>query len=303
MRFLRTFLPLVAGAFATAAQAGPQPLGTLWSDGKSSIEIVPCTPSMDWDRWCRGISLRHNGKLERLGEGYILVDLLWRNAGDVNGPDAVVRGNSGGSAGDSEIFAVDVSHGLATRKLAMERGDEARAIAGPGPLRIALPFLVGYFNGAPHAQDTIVLVPFRWADGDFRLDAAALAGRSFSPDELQFRELAVREELQRRVQDLYPATTLYLPGAGVSARGGTPVTVYALLDLMLAGRADEARALLHRAWPRGSEGGPFGGEDAFWAGLCRKVVGREDWRKFGFDRLPHADLIDAAARAQAVAVR
>jgi hypothetical protein len=242
--------------------------------------------------------MRHAGKLELVGEGYASVDLIWQRRAGAAGPDLVVRGNSGGSAGDADIFALDFAHGT-VRKLNLNRGDTVTASGGDGPLRLEVPFVVGYFNGAPHAQDTVVAVPFVWVDGDLRLDIDALAARPFSQGELRFRELAVREELTHRAQNLFPATTLYV--SGPHPQGGTPVTVYALLDLILAGRADAARTLLHRAWPWRYDGGrvPYGGEDAFWASLCRAISQREHWRKFGFDRLPHADLIEASARAPA----
>jgi hypothetical protein len=298
MRILRTFLPIFASLGASAATSQPQPLGTLWTDGKASVEVLPCEPHANYDVHCRGFGLRRDGKLDRVGEGYMSVDLVWKRRSGAAGPDLVVRGNSGGSAGDADIFALDLARGT-VRKLSLNRGDTVTASPAPGPLRLEVPFVVGYFNGAPHSQDSVVAVPFTWADGDLRLDVEALARRTFSPGELRFRELAVREELRHRVQDLSPATALYLSGS--HPQGGTPVTVHALLDLMLAGRADAARALLHRAWPWRYDGGrtPYGGEEAFWADLCRAVSQRDDWRKYGFDRLPHADLIEAAARAPA----
>jgi hypothetical protein len=304
MRPLRTLILLVTAGFAaSAATAQAQPPGTLWTDGKVSVEVVPCGPHGDYDASCRGIGLRHAGKLHPIGEGYMSVDLVWQRGQGAAGPDLVVRGNSGGSAGIADIFALDLAHGI-VRKLNLNRGDTVAASQGPGPLRLEVPFVVGYFNGAPHSQDSVVPVPFLWADGDLRLDFNALAGRAFAVSDLRFRELAIREELSHRVQDVSPEIALYHLG-GVSPQGGTPVTVYALLDLMLAGRADEARALLHRVWPWRSDGHgtPYAGEDAFWTGLCRAVSQREDWRKYGFDRLPHAELIEAAARAPTGATR
>src|SRR4051812_18382872 len=120
MRFLRALAFLIAAAaIPVQAPAAPQPFGTFWTDGKASVEIIPCTPNLDDAGHCLGIALRHDGKLERLGEGYIVVDLVWRNLGGAAGPDVVVRGHSGGSAGHSDILAIDLSHGLTVRKLSL----------------------------------------------------------------------------------------------------------------------------------------------------------------------------------------
>lgn len=303
MRLLRTVGILFAASFAaSAATAQPQPPGTLSTDGKANLEVIPCEHPVDDSAYCRGIGLRRDGKLDHVAEGYASADLLWQRGPGAAGPDFVVRGNSGGSAGYADLFALDLSRGV-VGKLSLNRGDQVTAAAAPGPLRLEVPFVVGYFNGAPHSEDTIVPVPLVWADGEFRADLAALAARPFPPGDLRFRELAVREELNRWRNDLDPGETIY--PAPANALGGTPTTVAALLDLMLAGHADEARRLLHRAWPRSRErtDRPTGGEDAFWTDLCRSVAARDDWRKLGFYHLPHADLIEASARAPAPMAR
>ncbi|WP_375393149.1 hypothetical protein [uncultured Sphingomonas sp.] len=229
-----------------------------------------------------------------LGAGYVQVRRLWRRAPGGAGPDALVFGDDGGSGGEGDLFAVTFAPRLAVVKLSGERMDMAAVHPGPGALRLDLPFDLEYFNGAPHAGAVIARLPVRWTNGGWSLDRTVLLARRWSADELAFRALAMHEELRRWAQDRYPALTLYPP----EAKEGTPVTTQALLELILAGRPDTARALLHRAWPSGWDrlDVKLGGEDAFWAQLCRAVRRQPLWVRFRLDRLPHAGLIDAAAR-------
>ena len=71
----------------------------------------------------------------------------------------------------------------------------------------------------------------------------------------------------------------------------------ALLDLILTGHADEAHALIHKAWPkaRGRSDGELGGAEAFWKAVCQAVSRDPMWTRLGLNRLPHADVIRAGA--------
>jgi hypothetical protein len=175
----------------------------------------------------------------------------------------------------------------------MEYADWVAADSATGALSFEAPFLVRYFNGAPNSSTTTIHLPMRWVGGDFAVDLVALTGRSFSPGELRFRELAVRNELNRWATDSYPTSRLFPP----EARSGTPVTVHALTDLMLAGHADLAKGMLDRSWPRSPDGGglPMGGKDEYWNALCGAVTGNRDYERFGLSRVPNAALIEAAA--------
>jgi hypothetical protein len=169
--------------------------------------------------------------------------------------------------------------------------------AGSGPLQLVLSFGIEYFNGASHAGVTIARLPVRWANDNFSINLAALNDRSLSPNELDFRALAMEREFHQWAADSYPTPSLHPP----EARSGTPVAVQALAELMLSGHADQARQLLHRAWPRdwGRGNLALGGEDGFWAALCHAIVDHPLWKRFDLGRLPHADLIktDAAGAA------
>jgi hypothetical protein len=204
-------------------------------------------------------------------------------------------GDYGGSGGDADLFAICLSSKPAFRKSGGERYDTVRVHSGRGPLRLTLPFDLEYFNGAPHAGAIIVPVPVVWTGDDFVVDLAAMTRRTYSTNERDFRALAMAEELRMWAEDKYPAQRLYPP----EARVGTPVTATAMVEMILSGHADQARALLDRAWPRqwDHRDRPIGGEAAFWAALCQAVLNEPIWKRFGLDRLPHADLVEMGAKA------
>jgi|GEM_PF-4075296 len=310
MRFLWILAwTLSAAATPQPATAQGQPIGALATIRRATIVVTTCPATLDSDKFCRAIEIRHGSKADKLGAGYTRVSLLWTGNGQVNGPDAVVRGDYGGSGGEADLFAISLSHGPAIQKLSGGRIDSVRIdsahtdtphIASAHiarrvtPLRFDLPFGIEYVNGAPNAGETIIPIPMRWTNGNFAVDMKALTARNFPAGDLRFREIAIGHELNRWTNDSYPAKRLFPP----VANGGTPVTTQALADLMLTGHADRARMMLHKSWPRSPGRGDIAmpGEDAFWNALCNKVVHNEHWRRFGLNRLPHADLIEASAR-------
>ena len=288
---------LVALGLLTAVPADaeyvPQPLGPLWQKGDAAILVTSCTSDIENDTSCRGLALRQGGRVEPLGRGYMSAKLLWSRKAGGAGPDVLVLGDSGGSGGYGDLFAVTFSPKPAVAKYAGERLDSVKVDPSPGPLRFTLPFDIEFFNGAPHAGAVIVPIPTIWRNGGFAADMPNLLARNFSASELDFRLLALREELNRWSQDAYPAATLYPP----QSNRGTPVTVTALLEMILTGHADQARTLLHRAWPRsnGNLARPMGGEDAFWKAICQAVLREPLWQRLRLDRLPDADVVEAAA--------
>lgn len=299
MRFLGILaLALSATAAPRPAAAQAQPIGALATIHRASIAVTTCPATLDGDEFCRAIEIRRGGKVDKLGAGYIRASLLWTGDGRGNGPDAIVRGDYGGSGGEADLFAISLSHGLAIQKLSGGRIDgvhidHVRNARRGTPLRFDLPFGIGYFNGAPNAGETIVPIPMRWANGNFAVDMEVLTARRFATDDLRFRQTAINYELNRWANDSYPAKRLFPPGAN----GGTPVTTQALADLMLTGHADRARMMLHKGWPRSRERGEvvMPGEDGFWNALCAKVVHNQHWQRLGLNSLPHADLIEASA--------
>jgi hypothetical protein len=281
-------------ASPAAAEYHPQPLGPLWRKGDAAILVTQCKSDSDTDTSCRGLALRKGGRMTPLGDDYMRARLLWSRKSAGAGPDALVIGESGGSGGYAELFAVTLSPKPAVAKFASERL-EGMKVPAAGPLHFHLPFDIEFFNGAPHAGAVAVPIPTIWRNGDFAADMPALLARHFSASEIDFRVLALREELAGWAEDAYPAESLYPP----QSSGGTPVTLRALLEMILTGHADQARMLLHKAWPRSHHhtDRPLGGEEAFWKALCQAVVREPLWKRLRLDRLPHADIVEAVASA------
>jgi hypothetical protein len=239
---------------------------------------------------CLEVDVRAADKVIRLGDGYIVVQVIWTRPAGAEGPDVLVRGDWGGSDGDADLYAVRLSPKPVIEKLSLNRADGLTARTENGRLRFDALFGVEFFNGASHAAESDVPLPITWAHEGFALDLPVLLARRFPAEDLSFRRLAARYELDGWANAVWgdhpDLKTLYPP----AAPGGTPVTVQALLDLMLAGYAGEARQILHDAWPP-----PLGGEDAFWNDLCKDIVRDQLWTRFDLKRLPDAAMIETSA--------
>jgi hypothetical protein len=271
----------------------PEALSPLWRHGEVSLLRTACKSDDPNGKSCRAIDLRAGTRNQRLGAGYMGARLLWSGSAGARGPDALVVGESGGSGGYAELFAVTLGHRVIVKKLAGERLEGLHAKSAASELRLELPFDIEFFNGAPHAGATTVPIPTIWRDGDFSADLSVLVQPPLSKQELAFRELAVRHELADWAEAKFPSPRIFPP----QSDRGTPVTVQALFDLMLTGHADDAHELLRRAWPhaRGRSDEQLGGEDDFWKAICQAAVHNRFWRRLRLDRLPHADVIRAGA--------
>jgi hypothetical protein len=293
MMRLPTLLLSCSLAFAPAvAPAQPQPLGPLWQGRGATLVLAACRSDIPDDNSCRAIELRKGGGTVRLGGGYMQARLLWSGSGPGEGPDALVLGESGGSGGYGELFAVTLGTTPTVRKLAGERLDQLAADRAAKALHLTVPFDIEFFNGAPHSGARIVPIPTRWSNGDFTADIPALVRPPMSKQELDFRALAISEELGAWATARYPAHRLFPP----QADSGTPITLQALADLILTGHADQARSLLHRAWPASHErlDRKLGGEDDFWKALCQTMLRHPLWTRLGLDRLPQSRIVHAA---------
>jgi hypothetical protein len=296
MRLCLALLGSVLVAMSSVAFGQPQPVGSLWRNTNGSIILAECPAGGDHDESCRAVSIRSGEKLVQLGGGYARVTVLWSRKGKAIEPDALVLGDYGGSGGNADLFAIRLSPRISFRKLGGERFDTATVLTAPGPLHLRLPFDVEFFNGAPHAGAIVLPLPVVWKGDDFAIDMKELTSRSYSKSELDFRELAMREELRAWAENKGPASRLYPP----EARDGTPVTATAMIEMMLTGHADQARGILDRAWPAQWDRSdrPLGGKADFWAALCRAVISERSWGRFGLARLPHADLIESGANGK-----
>jgi len=226
---------------------------------------------------------------------YIRVLVLWRRQNGEPGPAAIIEGDWGGSAGNVDLYAPYGPLPEQVRILNLSTADDIVVrSSGRGP-EFDAPFVVGDFNGAPNSNRSSVPLPIVWRSDDFQLDAPALLGRTFSREDLRFRRIAVRYELNGWADRLDRPTTLY--PAPPNALGGTPVTVQALMDLMLTGHVSDARRILHESWPstEGQTDIKENGEQPFWHDLSKAMRQNPLWKRFDLERLPGAQVIEAAA--------
>lgn len=289
MRLRHAFIGITAVLLPSATSGQLQPL---LRDGRMTILLTRCPPG-DHDDNCRAIEVQRKTTVMRLGAGYTQVKLLWgRKALQQEGPDALVLGLYGGSGGLADLFAVEVSPILSARKLGGERFDTVAVQPDRDRLRITVPFVIQYFNGASNAGTVVVPLPLLWSGKDFRIDLERLV-RHTPPDKKQVD--AMRSELVAWARANPGARRLYPP----SALGETYMTVQILVTLMLSGHADQARDLLAEAWPRdpAHSAMQIGGKADFWNDLCRAVVSEPSWQRYRLVRLPHAASIEAGARS------
>jgi hypothetical protein len=293
MRIISSVTSTLFVSLSMAASAQPDPVGVFWNKHGVSLVRTACAPGDIDNRYCRAIELVVRANRQILGTGYMHVKLLWRGRGSSSAPDVLVFGDDGGSGGSGDLIAVTLGPKPIVTKYNSERLDQVRASSSATVLRLELPFQIGYFNGAPHSGVTIAPIPTVWANGDFRADFKALMRPTISAQELRFRELAMREELQAWRDDHFGTSRLYPP----EARSGTPVTLQTLTDLTVTGHADEAKALLDRAWPTsfGRTDVKVGGEGDFWKSYCRAILRNPLWRKLGLQRLPQTGVIEEGA--------
>jgi len=233
-------------------------------------------------------------QLESTGR-YMRVRVLWRRRPGEPGPAAIIEGDWGGSAGNVDLYAPYGPLPEQVRVLNLSKADNiAVRSSGRGP-EFDAPFAVGLFNGAPNAGASIAPLPIVWRSDDFQLDRSALLGRNFSPQDLRFRRIAAYYELNSWANGLDRPTTVY--PAPPNALGGTPVTVQALMDLMLTGHVSDARRILHESWPSTAKRTDIkaNGEQAFWNDLSYALRQNPLWKRFDLEHLPQAQWIDAAA--------
>lgn len=266
---------------------------SLWSSPAASIWVVRCTEGDgDLDQ-CAGLELRSGGTRRMLGQEYLVSanGLLWRARPGVAGPDALVFGSRGGSDGHVELFAVSQRGGsVRVQALAPDHTDEPEVVVRDGRAAFDARFSFGGLGvGGSNASTASVPVPVAWRGGRFQVDLTELRRRSLGPEDDDLREAASRQSLGDALDD-----------AGAVRGDALQPAVQALAGLMLYGRADRARALLHAAWPKVAAGSPVvltpaPGEQAFWTLLCGEAVRNAMWAEIDMDRIPHAELIRAGA--------
>jgi hypothetical protein len=151
--------------------------------------------------------------------------------------------------------------------------------------RFNMNFDIEHFN-APNVLTSSAGMPMYWSGRDFAVDLGSLP--SALPDKTQ---LATWEEAARA--ELSGWSFSSYSGRGNMSSAAAQKTVSTLLSLILSGHADLARNFLARAWPVG-----MGGQDVYWHDLSDRIVKHRLWQQFALDRIPNANLVIDAARAQ-----
>ena len=269
----------------------------IWNSPRGSIWVTPCQHTDAGPGECVGLQVRRGGERRLLGQGYLPVaaDVLWRGGAGVAGPDVVVFGDFGGSNGCEQLFAVSfTASAVRSRKLEPCHSPPLPVTVRRGRAMTELMFPAGGpAVGGANATTAGVQVPVVWRDGRFQVDLAEITARSRGPDDLAVREAAVRASLDEAVER----------EKGEVVGDALRPAVQALFGLMLYGRADEARTLLHASWPvtlvstTPFTTRPVPGEELFWRKLCGAAVRNPLWAEIGMDRIPNSDLIRAGATA------
>ena len=272
MRF-KLLLFLAFWPATVQAQADPVSPRQLWAHGEKSVWSVPCGPEIDGDGFCNSIQARQGREAVTPRFGYNSVRLLWRQTLSGVGPAAVLVGDTGGSAGMVDIFAV--TFGKRPQLQRIESRDIARVEVKDGLLELETGFALTAFNGAPNSQTANVGLLLRWNGSAFEADLPAMRSRS-----ARIASLAVLR-----------AEVLGQEKTGL-AGGGTPLLAQAMLELTLSGHGDRARSLLEAAWPQ--EVGRRTRVEARWQEFCGGVVSEPAWSVFGLGRLPNAEMVEAA---------
>jgi hypothetical protein len=273
---IATLLALVL-LLTAAAWAKVLP-GKLWSQGDRSVWAVPCGPRIDGDEYCTSMQARQGKQVITSTTGYQNVRLLWQQTRAGTGPAAIVAGDTGGSAGVVDVFAVTFGKSPAFGQVQSDHIAIDQAITVNGLPELDIGFAVDAFNGAPNSQASVARLPLRW--NGWALEAnlpALLARRVATGDVARLRAEIAHHQKQEEM--------------GFST-GGTPLVADTMLQLVLSGHADRARALLVAGWPR--EPGRKGSIEAMWEEFCGGVTAQPAWTRFGLSRLPHADLLEAS---------
>ena len=174
MRY-QLFLLLLLLPAAAHAQADPDAPRPLWTQGDKSVWSVPCGSEIDGDRYCKSLQLRQGRAVLTPRLGYNSVRLLWRQARPGTGPAAIVAGDTGGSAGLVDIFAVTFDG--QPRLQQIESRHIARIAVKDGLPELEIGFALTDFNGAPNSQTTIAGLLLRWNGQAFEADLPAMRAR------------------------------------------------------------------------------------------------------------------------------
>lgn len=275
----------LAAALALAATPRPDVGDTLWRSPAATLAIGSCAGWPEPGPDCKTLELWSRRPPVVLGSEYGYVNVLWRSH-DGSAPPIVVYGGGGGSAGCGDIISVWRDRRHVRRQVF--RGchtDGALVVASPHGLRLLLPITVAGLRNGSNADTIVLPLPLGWTPEGFALDPRLYGSGPDDAVEEAVAAAAVRDSLALAARDVDYGSPGYTAAGAATA----------LVELMLRGKAPEARHLLDQAWPGAP--GPLGDKQAFWRTLCASLANDDLWRTLRLaERLPHAEVIEAGAR-------
>jgi len=274
---------LLAGVVKTEAAPNPR---LLWFQGDRSVWAVPCPAKGDIDADCEAIEARA-GKITTgptdPDYGYMpSVHVLWRQAVAGIGPDLIVEGDSGGSAGYLDVYGITFGPAPHLQRLASGHFDDPVTVKTVAGLpHFELGFAIEGFDGASDAATPVTELPIHWNGHALDLDIKALLAHKFDAKEFASARLRAARELR------------HFLNVG-SSQATTQFMVETMLHLSLSGHADKAHALLEAVWPAARNRKVA--VETEWRSFCRAVTRQEAWRDYRLSRIPNMDLLSAGAR-------
>ena len=285
-------------AVATSANSSRLPR-ELWSDSSRSVWAVSCSAG-DHRDFCETIEVREPNKIVHDGQtdyddNYEQLNLRWKRTRPGVGPAAILEGRTGGSAGCVGYYVVTFASGAPWQKLWGCHLDETPIVSANGLPHFNLGFSIEGFAGVPDAGTSVVGLPMHWTGRRMELDLAAVMAPRFGFRWMDQRRHAMGVELRK----------WRAAGGEMNAQFFTVITTQTLLKLMLSGHADQAHTMLIRGWPSGPSqaGGLAASPEAFWSGLCKRVISEPLWTELAMHRISQAEMVEAAAAGPAIGRR
>lgn len=206
--------------------------------------------------------------------------LVWHRTDRSDSPDLLFVTDGGGSGRCGDDVAVTFGRPPHFRMI----GDCGQNAAPPKPYNahgqfhftMSIPVMTPF--GGPNSASVSTDLPLTWRDGNFALDLPRLANVAFSPHDIQLRRAAIRNE------------TDHFARSSQARMAGLPATTKALLDMIFAGRAEQARTLLHE-----SATSTFNAE-FYWEDLCAILVADPNWKRLIHGVMPDSTIVESAAK-------
>ena len=263
---------VVAESAAAQTNQGPGAPRELWSSGSHSIWFTNCANVGPSCLEVRGT------KTVKLADGYWSARVLWKQVKPGVGPDVLLVGETGGSAGIYDLYALTFGRSISVAKL---EGDHSTVInigTDNGLPTLEFGYSLGNFNNASNGATTVVRIPIRWVQSKFEVDRKLLLSRVPSASDLARWHPLAANELAASLDGRF---------------GGTPTLGEALLRLTLSGHATEAKNYLLEIWPHSID--RITAANALWGEFCFAVAYNLNWKQLGLDQIPEAHLIRVSA--------